>query len=116
MPLFVAQRLLPDIRAYGYDPAVHASLPAGSARRTAVVGQRGLSRPRAGVRRVHAPTAARDPVAAHGIHRLSRAKRADAECRAAMAGHGQPASIARRSRRRSGRRLWPRVLAQRAPA
>ena len=25
MPLFVAQRLLPDIRAYGYDPAVHAS-------------------------------------------------------------------------------------------
>ena len=24
MPLFVAQRLLPDIRAYGYDPAVHA--------------------------------------------------------------------------------------------
>jgi hypothetical protein len=25
MPLFVAQRILPDIRAYGYDPAVHAS-------------------------------------------------------------------------------------------
>ncbi len=25
MPLFVAQRLLPDIRAYGYDPAAHAS-------------------------------------------------------------------------------------------
>lgn len=25
MPLFVAQRLLPDIRAYGYDPAVHAT-------------------------------------------------------------------------------------------
>lgn len=25
MPLFVAQRLLPDIRAYGYDPATHAS-------------------------------------------------------------------------------------------
>ncbi|WP_434642197.1 NAD(P)-binding protein [Achromobacter piechaudii] len=25
MPLFVAQRLLPDIRAYGYDPTVHAS-------------------------------------------------------------------------------------------
>ncbi len=25
MPLFVAQRVLPDIRAYGYDPAVHAS-------------------------------------------------------------------------------------------
>lgn len=25
MPLFVAQHVLPDIRAYGYDPAVHAS-------------------------------------------------------------------------------------------
>ena len=25
MPLFVAQRLLPDIRAYGYDPATHAA-------------------------------------------------------------------------------------------
>jgi len=25
MPLFVAQHILPDIRAYGYDPAVHAS-------------------------------------------------------------------------------------------
>lgn len=25
MPLFVAQRLLPDIRAYGYDPAAHAA-------------------------------------------------------------------------------------------
>ena len=25
MPLFVAQHLLPDIRAYGYDPSVHAS-------------------------------------------------------------------------------------------
>ncbi|HEY9271147.1 NAD(P)-binding protein [Achromobacter sp.] len=25
MPLFVAQRILPDIRAYGYDPGVHAS-------------------------------------------------------------------------------------------
>jgi hypothetical protein len=25
MPLFVAQRILPDIRAYGYDPAVHTS-------------------------------------------------------------------------------------------
>ncbi|MCW0205856.1 MAG: NAD(P)-binding protein [Achromobacter sp.] len=25
MPLFVAQRILPDIRAYGYDPAAHAS-------------------------------------------------------------------------------------------
>lgn len=25
MPLFVAQRILADIRAYGYDPAVHAS-------------------------------------------------------------------------------------------
>ncbi|OZI55983.1 FAD-dependent oxidoreductase [Bordetella genomosp. 4] len=25
MPLFVAQRLLPDIRAYGYDPAIHTS-------------------------------------------------------------------------------------------
>ncbi|NGT16047.1 NAD(P)/FAD-dependent oxidoreductase [Achromobacter insolitus] len=24
MPLFVAQRILPDIRGYGYDPAVHA--------------------------------------------------------------------------------------------
>lgn len=24
MPLFVAQRILPDIRSYGYDPAVHA--------------------------------------------------------------------------------------------
>ena len=93
MPLFVAQRLLPDIRAYGYDPAVHAARAAWMVSNFVMDGYP-LEAPGEPLSwdnvvyqgqglgcGLHAPAAAGGAVAAQRVHRLpclSRLEPADA--------------------------------------
>ena len=121
MPLFVAQRLLPDIRAYGYDPAVHRRARPGWCRTsswTAIRWKRPANRcpgttwstrARTGLCGLHAPAAAGGAVAAQRVHRLPCSESPGTRRRAPLAQPGQPRGLAR-SRRRPDRRLWRGIL------
>ncbi len=113
MPLFVAQRILPDIRAYGYDPAVHTSSHAPWLVSNFVLEGYPLEAPGEPLswdNVVYQGRALGYIVSTHQllrvarsprtrVHRVSRAKRANAASRTAMAHHGKPRSLARRSSR-----------------